>query len=108
MKKNDVRDGQIRHILSAMGGLLVAVGLITPEDAALLEGAIAAVIGGVSILVAFVWSWRAKGKREAPDPHKVPAIRPAPGMVQPVADMADVTVDVKSYSGGGLGGRGDG
>jgi hypothetical protein len=44
-----------RHVLTAAGGILVTLGLATPEEVATGGNAIVEVVGGAAILFGFVW-----------------------------------------------------
>lgn len=52
---NEKTEGLLRHILTFVGGYLVTSGYI--DDAILME-----VVGAITTLVGFVWSFTSKGK----------------------------------------------
>jgi membrane protein involved in colicin uptake len=45
----------VRHVLTAGGGILVSLGLATPEDVARGGAALAEIVGAVAVLVGIVW-----------------------------------------------------
>jgi len=54
--------GILRHILNLVGGLLIAFGIITPEDAEQGVNVVVVAIGGVLALIAFIASIKAREK----------------------------------------------
>ena len=52
--------GQVRHILTAAGGVLIAAGVMTEGESAEIVNAVMAAAGAVSVAVGAVWSWRSK------------------------------------------------
>jgi len=52
--------GQIRHVLTAIGGVLIATGIMTEGESTEIINAVMAAAGAVSVAVGAVWSWRAK------------------------------------------------
>ena len=56
-------DGQIRHILSLVGGVLVALGLVDNEVVQEGTAVVVALVGAVMAVIAFVKSLKAKEKK---------------------------------------------
>ena len=52
--------GQVRHLLTAGGGVLVALGLASESDAMQMTDLGMTAVGAVAGFVGFLWSWRAK------------------------------------------------
>ncbi len=57
---NQKLQGQIRHVLTAIGPLLIAAGVTDAEGADQFTNAALAALGAISTLVGVVWSWRSK------------------------------------------------
>jgi hypothetical protein len=45
----------VRHLLSAGGAVLVAIGVTTPEEVNLVSNAVLDVIGGIAFLTGVLW-----------------------------------------------------
>ena len=58
-----ITDGQIRHILTAVGGILVAFGIMDESEASNITDAVVAAAGAVSIAVGAIWSFLEKKGR---------------------------------------------
>ncbi len=70
MKNQAKWAGQIRHVASALGGILVAIGVADANEAATLTSGIDAVFssamalsGIASIIAGNLWSWFSKAKK---------------------------------------------
>ncbi len=70
MKNQAKIAGQIRHLMTAVGGILVAVGVADTNEATTLmsvvDGAFSSVMslmGIVSIIVGNIWSWASPAKK---------------------------------------------
>lgn len=57
---NEKGAGQIRHVLTAVGGVLVAMGAMSEDEAGQLVEALMTVAGFISVGIGMVWSWVAK------------------------------------------------
>lgn len=57
---NEKIQGQIRHVLTAAGPLLIAAGVTDADGADQFVDAALAALGAISTLVGVVWSWRSK------------------------------------------------
>lgn len=55
--------GTIRHILTLLGGFLVAMGIVSEETVLGISDAVFQIIGGIITIVAFVASWKAPEKK---------------------------------------------
>lgn len=52
--------GQIRHVVTALGGAFVGMGIITAgQNTAILDG-----VGAAVVLIGMVWSWLAPEKQD--------------------------------------------
>jgi hypothetical protein len=56
--------GTIRHILTLLGGFLVAMGVVSEEAIMGVSDAVFQIIGGVITIIAFVASWKAPEKKK--------------------------------------------
>ncbi len=57
---NEKIQGQVRHILTGVGPLLVMFGVTDEAGLAEFQNAAVAAAGSIATLVAMVWSWRSK------------------------------------------------
>ena len=67
--------GQIRHVLSLIGGCLVSLGLLDRPDATTAIDGVIIAIGVSSAIFAHVWSWWSKSDVET---ELVPLVPPPP------------------------------
>lgn len=58
--KDERIKGLIRHIMTMIGGILIAFGLLTADTVDILTTAIIEIIGGVMSIWGFIASWKAK------------------------------------------------
>jgi hypothetical protein len=45
----------VRHVLTAVGSILVSLGYITPEEAATMGTALTEIAGAAAVLIGIVW-----------------------------------------------------
>lgn len=55
--------GLIRHILTLIGGVLVAFGVLNDDMVGQLTEAAVSIAGGVLVIIAFIKSWKAPEKK---------------------------------------------
>jgi hypothetical protein len=61
-KKSEQNKGILRHLLTLIGGILVTLGVLSPEDTELLITSLLEVIGGAMVLWGVIASWLNKEK----------------------------------------------
>jgi uncharacterized membrane protein YphA (DoxX/SURF4 family) len=60
---NEKTKGFVRHILTLIGGILIALGFLTADAAELLTTAVLEVVGGIMVIWGFIASWLNKDKK---------------------------------------------
>lgn len=53
--------GVIRHVLTTVGGILIATGVATEGEVNSIVAGVVATVGVASTLIGFIASWRSKG-----------------------------------------------